>query len=222
MTEKDIERIVALTLQRLRPPTLLLISEAQEYQKIIHARLEACHCVYRLAFEGGAEEALWHSLGNVHEDEGWLRTLSSVPYRAMVIPFLSYALAADVVNGVMHRSFAKAIHQALSCGLPVFALPYYCDPDSEINRLKGNSAHPGYVKHVQATLLTLKNMGVTLCSLDELIANLMGSEISDARASVRRYITVNDIINKRVKTDIPGALLTDAASDYLKNQKKNT
>jgi hypothetical protein len=219
MTEKDIERIVSLTLQRLRPPTLLLISEAQEYREIIHSRLSSCDCLFRLAFEKGEEETMWYSLGNVYEGEGWLHALSSVPHRAMVIPFMSYSLAADVINGLMHRSFAKAIHQALSCGLPVFALHYYCDPDSEINRLKGNGAHPGYVKHVQATLMALKQMGVTLCSLDELISNLLGSECPNALMPARRYITINDIINNKVKVDVPGLLLTDAASDYLKNQK---
>lgn len=219
MTERDIERLVALTLQRLCRPTLLLISEAQEYREIIYSRLASCDCAYRLAFEGDEEEASRRSLGAGFHNEAWVDNLSPISYSAMVIPFLSYSLAADVVNGVIRRPFAKAIHQALSSGLPVLALHYYCDPESEINRIKGKNPHLGYIEHVQATLMTLRRMGVTLCSLDALIAKLNGSETSDAAAVTRRYITLNDIINKKVKVDGSGLLLTDAASDYLKKKK---
>jgi hypothetical protein len=57
---------------------------------------------------------------------------------ALLLPFLDYPLAADLVNGTCNP-VARRVHDALLSGLPVLALRYHCDPASELNQLRGRS-----------------------------------------------------------------------------------
>ena len=220
MTESDIERVVALTLQRLHPPTLLLIAEPQDYQQTIHLRLGSCDCDFRIALDKTADEEQWKSLGQIMTTNDVLRSLCMDAYHAVVIPFMPYSLAADIVNGAMHSLFVQMIHQALCRDLPVLALRYYCDPLSELNQLKGAVKNQNYIQFMQAKLATLKSIGVTLCTLDELIEKLSGNSNEMPVAKVaRRYVTLSDLTQDPTISAMDGALLTDAASDYIRQKK---
>ena len=61
------------------------------------------------------------------------------PYRALVLPFLDYPLAMDLLSGSLQSPVARRLHDALLSGLPVLALRYHCDPASELNQLLGRN-----------------------------------------------------------------------------------
>ena len=142
---------------------------------------------------------------------------------AVVVPFLDYSLAADLVNGTLQNPQARRLHAALLAGLPVLALRYHCDPASELNQLRGADSATPYAEHMQSTLTRLTACGVTLCTMNELLAKLAAETEALAQvptAGTRRYLTVTDIMNNPALACAPEAQLTDAAIDFLKNRKK--
>ncbi|MEG1350564.1 MAG: hypothetical protein RSD49_21280, partial [Hafnia sp.] len=153
----------------------------------------------------------------------WQNALPPEPYKALLLPFLDYPLAADLLNGALHSPLARRVHDALLSGLPVLALRYHCDPASELNQLLGAQPDTAYARHMQATLARLADCGVTLCTMNELLERLAsGSEAASLPVSAaRRYLTVTDVVNNPALASAPDAQLTDAAIDFLKNRKKN-
>lgn len=76
---------------------------------------------------------------------------------------------------------------------------------------------------MQSTLTRLTACGVTLCTMNELLAKLAAGTEAPAQAptaGARRYLTVTDIVNNPALACAPAAQLTDAAIDFLKNRKK--
>ncbi len=115
-----------------------------------------------------------------------------------MVPFLDYPLAADLVNGTLQNPQAGRLHAALLAGLPVLALRYHCDPASELNQLRGADSATPYAEHMQSTLTRLTACGVTLCTMNELLAKLAAGTEALAQvptAGTRRYLTVTDIVN---------------------------
>ena len=54
----------------------------------------------------------------------WQQALPPVPYRALVLPFLDYPLAMDLLSGSLQSPVARRLHDALLSGLTVLALRY--------------------------------------------------------------------------------------------------
>ena len=224
MTNQQMEELVERIIQRLRPPVLVMVTAAAGYRHAIRQRLAGCGESLHLALDSGIDDGeQWQSIGKTLPATDWQYGLPSAAYKALLLPFLDYPLAADLVNGSLHSPLAHRVHAALLAGLPVLALRYHCDPASELNQLRGAQPDTAYAGHMQATLARLAECGVTLCTMNELLEKLAsGREATVAPASgPRRYLTVTDIVNNPALACTPEAQLTDAASDFLKNRKKN-
>ncbi|EIY2649326.1 hypothetical protein MMK76_004745 [Klebsiella aerogenes] len=221
MTDEQIEGLVARVLQRLRPPVLVMVTAADGYRAAIRQRLAGSGYPLRLALEDGlADAAAWREVGEIIPSSAWQDALPSAPWRAVLLPFLDYPLASDLLNGTLSSPLARCAHEALLAGIPVLALRYHCDPLSELNQLRGAQADSAYAGHLQATLARLESCGVFLGTMNELLATL-DAPTAPAAASgePRRYLTVTDVVNNPALAAAPHAQLTDAAIDYLKNRK---
>ncbi|AWD01861.1 hypothetical protein ACU611_20930 [Klebsiella aerogenes] len=221
MTDEQIEGLVARILQRLQPPVLVMVTAADGYRAAIRQRLAGSGYPLRLALEDGlADAAAWREVGEIIPSSAWQDALPSAPWRAVLLPFLDYPLASDLLNGTLSSPLARCAHEALLAGIPVLALRYHCDPLSELNQLRGAQADSAYAGHLQATLARLESCGVFLGTMNELLATL-DAPTAPAAASgePRRYLTVTDVVNNPALAAAPHAQLTDAAIDYLKNRK---
>ena len=223
MTDQQMEDLVERIIQRLRPPVLVMVTAAAGYRHAIRQRLAGCGESLHLALDSGIDDGeQWQAIGKTLPTADWQQGLPSTSYKALLLPFLDYPLAADLVKGSLHGPVARRVHDALLSGLPVLALRYHCDPASELNQLRGAQPDTAYAGHMQATLARLAECGVTLCTMNELLEKLAsGREATAASASgPRRYLTVTDIVNNPALACAPAAQLTDAAIDFLKNRKK--
>ncbi|MBX4741662.1 MULTISPECIES: hypothetical protein [Klebsiella] len=224
MTNQQMEDLVERIIQRLRPPVLVMVTAAAGYRQAIRQRLAGCGESLHLALESRIDDGeQWQAIGKTLAAADWQHALPSASYKALLLPFLDYPLAADLLKGSLHSPVARRVHDALLSGLPVLALRYHCDPASELNQLRGAQPDTAYAGHMQATLARLAECGVTLCTMNELLEKLAsGREATAAPASSpRRYLTVTDVVNNPALACTPEAQLTDAASDFLKNRKKN-
>lgn len=224
MTNQQMEALVERIVQRLRPPVLVMVTAAAGYRHAIRQRLAGCGESLHLALDSGIDDGeQWQSIGKTLPAADWQYGLPSAAYKALLLPFLDYPLAADLVNGSLHSPLARRVHDALLSGLPVLALRYHCDPASELNQLRGAQPDTAYAGHMQATLSRLAECGVTLCTMNELLEKLAsGREATVAPASgPRRYLTVTDVVNNPALAGAPQAQLTDAAIDFIKSRKKN-
>ncbi|QCT21902.1 hypothetical protein FEM41_20700 [Jejubacter calystegiae] len=221
MTDEQMEHLVTRIIQRLQPPVLVMVTAAAGYRQTIRQRLSVCgQTLHFILDDDITDSAEWQSLGKVLPAGLWRETLPPEPYRALLLPFLDYPLAAALINGTLSSPIARRLHETLLNGTPVLALRYHCDPDSELNQLRGAAADSAYAGHMRATLARLAECGVTLCSMNELLEQLISRQEAPAGASgPRRYLTVTDIVNNPTLATIPGSLLTDAASDFVKNRK---
>ena len=221
MTDEQIEGVVARIVQRLRPPVLVMVTAADGYRAAIRQRLAGSGYPLRLALEEGlADAAAWREVGEIIPSSAWQDALPSAPWRGVLLPFLDYPQASDLLNGTLRNPVSRCAHEALLAGIPVLALRYHCDPHSELNQLRGAQAGSAYAGHLQATLARLEACGVFLGTMNELLATL-DAPTAPAAASgePRRYLTVTDVVNNPALAAAPRAQLTDAAIDYLKNRK---
>lgn len=226
MNDKELERMVARILQRLQPPVAVLVTAASGYREIIRDRLASCGQRLQVVLdEGLVDSERWRTLGETLS----IGDQPPEPCRALVLPFLDYSLAAGLVNGTLHNPAAMRIQEALLAGVPVLALRYHCDPGSELNQLRGAAARSAYAEQMQATLARLAECGVTLCSMNELLEKLADGKLprklsgntADATPIARphRYLTVADVSGNPALASAPAARLTDAARDFIKNNK---
>ena len=160
-------------LQRLRPPVLVMVTAADGYRAAIRQRLAGSGYPLRLALEEGlADAAAWREVGEIIPSSAWQDALPSAPWRGVLLPFLDYPQASDLLNGTLRNPVSRCAHEALLAGIPVLALRYHCDPHSELNRLRGAQAGSAYAGHLQTTLARLEACGVFLGTMNELLAKL--------------------------------------------------
>jgi hypothetical protein len=221
MTDEQIEGLVARMIQRLQPPVLVMVTAADGYRTAIRQRLAGCGYPLRIALEEGLADAdAWQAAGEIIPSSTWQDALPAAPWRAVLLPFLDYSLAADLLNGTLRSPVARRAHDALLAGIPVLALRYHCDPHSELNQLRGAQADSAYAGHLQATLARLEACGVFLGTMNALLAKLKTPAAPAVISSeARRYLTVTDVVNNPALAATPHAQLTDAAIDFLKNRK---
>lgn len=117
MTEQQIDTIVNLILQRLQPAVLVMVTSADGYRDLIHQRLARCGERLHLALdETISDSERWQQIGDVIPAKTWQHKLPSTPYKALLLPFLSYPLAVDIVNGTLQSPVAQRVHDALLAG----------------------------------------------------------------------------------------------------------
>ena len=223
MTDQQMEDLVERIIQRLRPPVLVMVTAAAGYRHAIRQRLAGCGERLHLALDSGIDDGeQWRAIGKTLPAADWQQELPSASYKALLLPFLDYPLAADLVKGSLHSPVARRVHDALLSGLPVLALRYHCDPASELNQLRGAQPDTAYAGHMQATLARLAECGIALCTMNELLEKLASGRGATAPSASgpRRYLTVTDVVNNPALACAPEAQLTDAAIDFLKNRKK--
>ncbi|BFO32640.1 hypothetical protein [Klebsiella pasteurii] len=223
MTDQQMEDLVERIIQRLRPPVLVMVTAAAGYRHAIRQRLAGCGESLHLALDSGIGDGeQWRAIGKTLAAPDWQQELPSASYKALLLPFLDYPLAADLLKGSLHSPVARRVHDALLSGLPVLALRYHCDPASELNQLRGAQPDTAYAGHMQATLARLAECGIALCTMNELLEKLASGREAAApsASSPRRYLTVTDVVNNPALACAPEAQLTDAAIDFLKNRKK--
>ena len=180
----------------------------------------------RLALEEGlADAAAWREVGEIIPSSAWQDALPSAPWRGVLLPFLDYPQASDLLSGTLRNPVSRCAHEALLAGIPVLALRYHCDPHSELNQLRGAQAGSAYAGHLQATLARLEDLVIecvaeNMAVKKELLAKLDAPTAPAAvNSEPRRYLTVTDVVNNPALAAAPRAQLTDAAIDYLKNRK---
>lgn len=224
MTDQQMEDLVERIIQRLRPPVLVMVTAAAGYRHAIRQRLAGCGESLHLALDSGIDDGeQWRAIGKTLPAADWQQELPSASYKALLLPFLDYPQAADLVNGTLQSPVTRRLHEALLAGIPVLALRYHCCPHSELNQLRGAVIDSAYTAHIDATLARLTACGVTLCTMNELLEKLTTGVTAPAPtplAATRRYLTVTDIVNNPSLAARPDVVLTDAAVDYVKTKKK--
>ncbi|KAA5931031.1 MULTISPECIES: hypothetical protein [Pantoea] len=222
MNDEQIECLIERIIQRLTQPVLVMISGTAGYRQAIRNRLARCGYRLHLLLDKSISDAdQWQSIGDTLSANSWQETLHNTPYRALLLPFLDYPLAADLVNGSLQNPLARHVHEALLKGVPVMALRYHCDPTSELNQLLGVQPDAAYQRHMQVTLARLTECGITLCTMNELLEKLaMGGESAAlTKTNKRRYLTVTDLKNNPALASSPEVRLTDAAMEFVNNRK---
>lgn len=117
MTDEQMEYLVERIIQRLRPPVLVMVGPAAGYRQAIRSRLAGCGQRLQLALDEGVPDAAqWQAVGETLPGDTWQEALPSASWRAVVVPFLDYPLAADLVNGTLQNPQARRLHAALPAG----------------------------------------------------------------------------------------------------------
>ena len=100
MTDQQMEDLVERIIQRLRPPVLVMVTAAAGYRHAIRQRLAGCGESLHLALDSGIGDGeQWRAIGKTLAAADWQQELPSASYKALLLPFLDYPLAADLVKG---------------------------------------------------------------------------------------------------------------------------
>lgn len=224
MTDNEMEHLVATVLARLKKPVLLVLTAGTGYQQEIIDRLATLNMRFDMVMTEEATRrhcsTLWGQLATSLPDNFLYALPVHLPYSAVVVPFMEYPLATELVSGTLLSPVSKLLHHALISGIPTLALRYHCDPHSELNELRGLDKNPAYLQHIQQTLAQLQKYGLALCTMSEMIARLITSPEMPSAGCRNRYITVAELVNDPALVSHSASRFTDAAIDYLKEMKK--
>lgn len=217
MQREIIDKLVSEVLARMRPRALVLLTAADGYHEIIRARLQHCQAFSPvILFSDNARqfhaETDWSQLGPITSLAEISQTGALDNIERVLIPFLDFATAAEVANGLLQSDAARFIHLARMSGRPIMALDYNCNPTSELNQLKGLSRAP------QADYLPkLAAQGIELCTLDRMLS-AQPATTEPLAAPPQAYVTLSEL--KRLNGRSPqGAKLTDLALEYSRGKK---
>lgn len=219
MQREIIDRLVNEVLSRMRPRALVLLTAAEGYQEIIRTRLQHCQTFSPvILFSDNAREfhneADWGQLGPITSLTEISQTGALDNIERVLIPFLDFATAAEVANGLLQSEAARFIHLARISGRPIMALDYNCNPASELNQLKGLNRAGGNLPQVDHRP-KLAALGIELTTLDRMLS----AKPDDVTAPAQGYITLSEF--KRCDGHIPpGARLTDLALEYSRGKKQ--
>lgn len=229
MDNQLIERIVAEIEKRMKKSVLLALTPALGYQDEICQRLKTFSNIRFSLF-------VTASIKDCHDLENW-RHLGEMyradvfninhlaPYQALFVPFFDKKLVGEIVNGLFISEEGQLIHAALAQNIPVIALSYFCQPESEINEILGLNKNKEYNLLIQENITRLKSMGVIFCSMSEVEVNLIDNKKdSKIKPEIKnennnRYITLNEVMNKPGEYRLSKDKLTDSAIEYLKSLK---
>lgn len=80
--------------------------------------------------------------------------------RHYLFPILTKA-GGEIINGLMISEEGTLIHSALAKNIPIIALPYFCQPNSEINQILGLNQNEHYNLVLKQNIERLISMGIT-------------------------------------------------------------
>lgn len=230
MDAQLIEKIVAEIEKRIRKPILLALTPALGYQNEIYQRLTLFSTVrFSLFVSTSAKETYslekWEKLGkreNITPETFY--SLSS--YHALFIPFLDNKLVGEIANGLLMSEESQLIHSALSQNIPIIALPYFCQPESELNEIIGLNKNKEYNLIIKNNIQKLTTMGFVFCSIndvEEYLSTYKKREQTNLEIKQKdnnRYITLNEVMANPEDYHLAKHKLTDSAIEYLKSVKK--
>lgn len=217
MQREIIDKLVSEVLARMRPRALVLLTAADGYHEIIRARLQHCQAFSPvILFSDNARqfhaETDWSQLGPITSLAEISQTGALDNIERVLIPFLDFATAAEVANGLLQSDAARFIHLARMSGRPIMALDYNYNPTSELNQLKGLSRAP------QADYLPkLAAQGIELCTLDRMLS-AQPAATEPLATPPQAYVTLSELKRLNGRSP-PGAKLTDLALEYSRGKK---
>jgi len=223
MHEDLVEKLVNEILYRLKKKVLILLTAADGYQDIIFSRLQCCQdTAFTMIIADTArkyhDENSWNQLGPIIHTSAITQPGHLDFFDAIYIPFLDFITFSEVANGLFHSEAAIIIHHALMSNKPIICLSYNCNPDSELNQIKGLSRGTPE-NHFTDAERKLTKKGMLFSSLDQMIdkkstlEELTPSNLSNASP----YITLSEVVNHN--RDYSGERrLTDLAREYLREK----
>ncbi|WP_193015518.1 hypothetical protein [Proteus sp. FME41] len=233
MDNQLIERIVTEIERRMKKSVLLALTPAPGYQDEIYQRINTfSHIRFSLFVTTPAQTchdlSKWRHLGDMYKvDEFDINTLSS--YRVLFVPYFDKKLMGEIINGLFISEEGQLIHSALAQNIPVMALPYFCQPESELNEILGVNKNKEYNLLIQENINRLTSLGVFFYSINEIESYLVNNDISlkvksECHPEIKkennnRYITLNEVMNKPGEYRLSQDKLTDSAIEYLKSLK---
>ncbi|WP_099076267.1 hypothetical protein [Proteus alimentorum] len=233
MDNQLIERIVAEIEKRMKKSVLLALTPAPGYQDEICQRINTfSHIRFSLFVTTQAQVShdlsKWRHLGEMHNaSEFDCQQLST--YHALFVPYFDKKLVGEIINGLFISEEGKLIHSALAQNIPVIALPYFCQPESELNEILGLNKNKEYNLLIQENISRLKSMGIMFHPINDVEANLINYDVSHQvkpeykpeikQENNNRYITLNEVMNKPGEYHLSQDKLTDSAIEYLKSLK---
>ncbi|MBI6528207.1 hypothetical protein JEP40_03545 [Proteus vulgaris] len=231
MDDQLIERIVAEIEKRMKKSVLLALTPAPGYQDEICQRINTfSHIRFSLFVTTPAQAchdlSKWRHLGDMYKaDEFDVNNLSS--YHTLFVPYFDKKLVGEIVNGLSMSEEGKLIHSALAQNIPVMALPYFCQPESELNEILGLNKNKEYNLLIQENIKRLKLLGICFYSINEIETHLTDNNHNKKpeyypeikKENNNRYITLNEVMNKPGEYCLSQDKLTDSAIEYLKNLK---
>lgn len=231
MDAQLIERIVAEIEKRMKKSVLLALTPAPGYQDEICQRINTfSHIRFSLFVTTPAQEShdlsKWRHLGDIHKaDEFDINNLSS--YHALFVPYFDKKLVGEIINGLSMSEEGELIHSALTQNIPVMALPYFCQPESELNEILGLNKNKEYNLLIQENINRLKLLGVSFYSINEIENHFIDNNHNKKtecypeikKENNNRYITLNEVMNKPGEYCLSQDKLTDSAIEYLKSLK---
>lgn len=221
MQREVIDKLVNEVLSRMRPRALVLLTAADGYHEIIRARLQHCQAFSPvILFSDNARqfhaEADWSQLGPIASLAEISQTGALDNIERILIPFLDFATAAEVANGLLQSDAARFIHLARMNGRPIMALDYNCNPNSELNQLKGLS-RAGENAPQADYLPKLAAQGIELCTLERMLS-AQPAATEPLAPPPQAYVTLSELKRLNGRSP-PGAKLTDLALDYSRGKK---
>lgn len=233
MDNQLIERIIEEIEKRMKKSVLLVLTPAPGYRDEIYQRItQFSHLRFSIFVtaqaQGCHDLSKWRHLGDMYKaDELDINTLSS--YRALFIPYFDKKLVGEIVNGLFISEEGKLIHSALAQNIPIIALPYFCQPESELNEIIGLNQNREYNLLIQENINKLKSLGICFYSINEIEAYVIDNKnsVNDyfkyppeiKKENNNRYITLNEVMNKPGEYCLSQDKLTDSAIEYLKSLK---
>lgn len=233
MDDQLIERIVTEIEKRMKKPVLLALTPAPGYQDEICQRISMFSRIRFSLFvttqaQVSHDLSKWRHLGEMHNaSEFDCQQLST--YHALFVPYFDKKLVGEIINGLFISEEGKLIHSALAQNIPIIALPYFCQPESELNEILGLNKNKEYNLLIQENISRLKSMGIMFHPINDVEANLINGGVShqgkpEYKPEIKhennnRYITLNEVMNKPGEYHLSQDKLTDSAIEYLKSLK---
>ncbi|MDY3696719.1 MAG: hypothetical protein SO066_18825 [Proteus mirabilis] len=233
MDNQLIERIVAEIEKRMKKSVLLALTPAPGYQDEICQRINTfSHIRFSLFVTASAQIShdlsKWRHLGEIYNaSEFDCQQLST--YHALFVPYFDKKLVGEIINGLFISEEGTLIHSALAQNIPVIALPYFCQPESELNEILGLNKNKEYNLLIQENISRLKSMGIMFHSINDVEANLINHDVKHQakpeykpeikQENNNRYITLKEVMNKPGEYHLSQDKLTDSAIEYLKSLK---
>lgn len=227
MKTENIELIVNEIINRMRKNVLLILTGATGYQNEIYTRLQCCQ---RATFTIWIDEqsphfnngAQWASLGRLIKNKSEL--INDLARFDILLPFLDFQTVSSLVNGIITNSATEIISQAMLRNVSVMAFNYQCNPQSELNAILGLNQNKEYATLMEQNLIKASSLGIRFLSVDEFeqYSDRTNSKMDKSlpvSSKSSRYITLKDILDKKVTRIDHSMILTDLAADYAKDHQ---